>query len=82
MAENEVTPEVREHRKPGHEIAPLILNRWSPRAMTGEPLSDAELMPLFEAARWAPSSFNSQLWKFLYAKRDTAHWDAFSVLVA
>ena len=77
MTENELTPEVREHRKPGHEIAPLILNRWSPRAMTGEPLSDAELMPLFEAARWAPSSFNSQLWKFLYAKRDTPHWESF-----
>ena len=34
-------------------------------------------MPLFEAARWAPSSYNEQPWRFLYAKRDTPHWNAF-----
>lgn len=34
-------------------------------------------MPLFEAARWAPSSYNNQPWRFLYAKRDTEHWDRF-----
>jgi len=45
--------------------------------MTGESLTDDELMPLFEAARWAPSSFNNQLWRFVYAKRDTEHWQAF-----
>jgi nitroreductase len=45
--------------------------------MTGEEMSDQELMPLFEAARWAPSSYNSQLWRFLYAKRNTPHWQAF-----
>lgn len=72
-----LTPEVRDHRQPGHDIAPYLLNRWSPRAMTGEPLSDAELMPLFEAARWAPSCFNSQLWRFHYAKRGTPHWEPF-----
>ncbi len=37
--------------------------------MTGEALSDEELFPLFEAARWAPSSFNSQLWRFIIARR-------------
>ena len=56
---------------------PEILNRWSPRAMTGEELTDDELMPLFDAARWAPSSYNAQLWRFLYAKRDTEHWEKF-----
>src|SRR5262245_45837478 len=70
---DELTPEVRTHRDPGYDIAPLLLNRWSPRAMTGEPLRDDELMPLFEAARWAPSCFNSQLWRFLYARRATPH---------
>ena len=34
-------------------------------------------MILFEAARWAPSSYNSQPWRFLYARRGTAHWDKF-----
>ncbi len=64
-------------RKPTYPIQPLILHRWSPRAMSGESLSDEELMPLFEAARWAPSSYNGQPWRFLYAKRDTPHWKTF-----
>ena len=36
-----------------------------------EELSNEELMPIFEAARWAPSAFNSQPWRFIYAKRNT-----------
>ncbi len=60
-----------------HKILDLILNRWSPRAMSGEILSDEELMSLFEAARWAPSSFDNQPWRFIYAKRDGKHWDIF-----
>ncbi len=43
-----------------HEIDPLFLRRWSPRAMDGRPLSHVDLMTLFEAARWAPSSGNAQ----------------------
>lgn len=64
-----VTPEVQASRKPNYDIAPLLLGRWSPRSMTGESLSDEELYPLFEAARWAPSSFNGQLWRFIVARR-------------
>ena len=62
-------------RKSEYEINPLILNRWSPRAMSGEEIEDKELMSLFEAARWAPSSYNSQPWRFIYAKRNTKEWD-------
>ena len=69
------------NRKSTYPIQPLILNRWSPRAMSGESLTDEELMPLFEAARWAPSSYNNQPWKFLYAKRDTKHWKTFFSLL-
>src|SRR6266508_372815 len=58
-----------------YDINPLILNRWSPRAMSCEEISDTELMLLFEAARWAPSSYNGQPWRFIYAKRNTEHWD-------
>jgi len=43
--------------------------------MTGEELSDEEIMSLFEAARWAPSSSNAQPWRFIYAKRNTEQWD-------
>ena len=69
--------DVREHRTPDHPIEDLILGRWSPRAMSGEALEEAELMRLFEAARWAPSSYNGQPWRFLYARRDTPAWDRF-----
>ena len=62
-------------RVPEYPIAELILNRWSPRAMSGQSITDAALFSLFEAARWAPSSYNNQPWHFVYAKKDTAHWD-------
>jgi len=58
-------------------IESIFLKRWSPRAMSGETLSELELLKLFEAARWAPSTYNEQEWRFLYARRDTAHWQTF-----
>ena len=48
--------------------------RWSPRAFTGDPIPDETLLTMFEAARWAPSCFNLQPWRFLYAKKDGEHW--------
>lgn len=68
-------------RKAAHPIDPLFIDRWSPRAMTGEALTEAELMVLFEAARWAPSSGNLQPWRILYARRDTAHFPTFLALL-
>ncbi|MGO4407179.1 nitroreductase family protein [Bosea sp. RAF48] len=62
------------NRSAEHDIDPLFLERWSPRAFTDEIISEAELKALFEAARWAPSSYNSQPWRFIYARRGTAHW--------
>ena len=38
---------------------------------------DETLISLFEAARWAQSSYNNQPWRFLYAKRNTPNWDVF-----
>jgi len=64
-----VTPEIQRERTPNYDIAPLLIDRWSPRSMTGETLTDEEFFPLFEAARWAPSSFNGQLWRFIVARR-------------
>jgi nitroreductase len=66
-----------EVREAGHEVDELFLDRWSPRAMSGEALTEEELLTLFEAARWAPSSFNNQPWRILYARRDTGHWPVF-----
>jgi nitroreductase len=62
-------------RKPTYQIDPLFHNRWSPRSMTGEELDDEDIMTLFEAARWAPASFNNQPWRFIYAKRNSQYWD-------
>ena len=58
-----------------HPIDPDFLERWSARAMTGEAVPEADLMTMFEAARWAPSSYNSQPWRFIYALRGTPSWD-------
>lgn len=69
-------------RKPDYPIESIFLRRWSPRAMSGEPLTDKELFTLFEAARWAPSTFNEQEWRFLFARRDTPHWPIFFDLLA
>ncbi len=69
-------------RKPTFKINPIILNRWSPRSMTGEELDEDTIMSLFEAARWAPSSFNNQPWRFIYAKRNTKYWDKLFFLLA
>lgn len=64
------------------QVDSLFWQRWSARAMSGQPIADSELMPLFEAARWAPSSYNEQPWRFLYAKRNTPQWDVlFDLLV-
>jgi nitroreductase len=64
-------------RTPGHAIDSLFTDRWSPRSFTAEPLPEAVLMRMFEAARWAPSSYNYQPWRFLYALRDTPEWPIF-----
>lgn len=70
-----------ERRTPEYEAEPFFVNRWSPRAMSGEQVTDEELMTLFEAAKWAPSSYNNQSWRFLYAKRESADWDLFFELL-
>ncbi len=68
-------------RTADHPIDKLFLERWSPRAFTGEAIPEAELATIFEAARWAPSSYNSQPWRFLYARRDTPAWEHFLSLL-
>jgi nitroreductase len=60
-----------------HPIDRQFLNRWSPRAFTRDAIPEATLLTILEAARWAPSSYNSQPWRFAYARRDTEHWERF-----
>ena len=79
---DELSSEIRQHRTMDYPIHPLILNRWSPRAMSGESISRNELMSLFEAARWAPSSHNDQPWRFIYALCKTPAFAEFLDLVS
>lgn len=70
------------YRHAEYPVKDLFINRWSPRAMSGESLTQKELMSLFEAARWAPSSYNEQPWRFIYAHKGTeAFKKMFEVLV-
>lgn len=59
------------------KIHPMLIARRSLRAMNGQPIDDDLLMTLFEAARWTPSHYNTQNWRFVYAKRDTQYWNDF-----
>ncbi len=65
------------NRKPDHAVDSIFLDRWSPRAISGEEVPEAELMSLFEAARWAPSSYNNQPWRYVYARRSSPKWSEF-----
>jgi len=64
-------------RKPDHPVNPAFINRWSPRSFVPKPMPDADLKIILEAARWAPSAFNVQPWRFVYAHRDDAMFQTF-----
>jgi nitroreductase len=75
-------PDPDDVRKPDRPIEPLLLRRGSPRAMSGAAVSPSDLATGIEAARRAPSSYNEQEWRFLYAHRDGPHWATFFDLLA
>lgn len=52
-------------------VLPIIHHRWSARAFADREVSPAILAKVFEAARWAPSSYNEQPWRFLVGTRNT-----------
>jgi nitroreductase len=62
-------------RQTEYQTSDIFLNRWSPRAFTGEEIPQQTLLTLLDAAHWAPSAYNFQPWRFIYARRGTAHWD-------
>ena len=66
-----------QNRESTYPILPLLLSRVSYRAFSEERLTEEELMALFEAARWAPSSYNNQPWRFIYVRRDDKSWATF-----
>jgi nitroreductase len=60
-----------EHKRarPDHPIHELFASRWSPYGFADRAVSDDDLRSLFEAARWAPSSYNEQPWRYLVATK-------------
>lgn len=62
-----------EIKKPAPAAAPiheLLIHRWSPRAFEDRPVEPEKLRTIFEAARWAASSYNGQPWSFIIATKD------------
>ena len=52
------------------DLHPLLVNRWSPRALDeNDVISSNDLHAILEAARLAPSAFNEQPWRFIVGKR-------------
>ncbi len=49
------------------KLDPQFTDRWSPRAFLSEAISQENIDTIFEAARWSPSCFNAQPWRFVYA---------------
>jgi nitroreductase len=64
-------------RKPDYPIDQEFLKRWSPRSISNKNFTEKDLMSLFEAARWSPSSSNIQPWRFLYALKGSKEWDRY-----
>ena len=68
-------------RSSSHPIHPLFIKRWSPRAFDPVELSDTDIRTMIEAARWAPSAYNIQPWRFIYCLRQDAEWDLYISLL-
>jgi nitroreductase len=66
------------HRESQYSIDTMFLDRWSPRAFTGEIISEDQLLTILDAAHWAPSSANQQPWRFIYSLKGS---DSFQTLL-
>lgn len=63
--------DIKEFRTTAHDIDPIYINRWSPRAFQDKEVPEDILLSLFEAARWAPSAANVQPWRFIFARTES-----------
>jgi nitroreductase len=63
-------------------VLPIVLGRWSPRSFSEREVSQADLKRVFEAARWAASSYNEQPWRFFMGRRNSSTYKKiFSTLI-
>lgn len=72
-----MTIQVSNIRAPEQPAERIFVDRWSPRRFTQYPIPEEVLNTFFEAARRAPSAFNSPPWRFLYALRGRSEFDVF-----
>jgi nitroreductase len=73
---------IENYRKPSKKIEDLFWHRFSPRALSGEVLKEETILTVLEAARFAPSAFNEQPWRFIYSLQNDKAWqDIFNCLV-
>jgi nitroreductase len=64
------------------DLLPAVLSRWSPRSFAVRDVSPTDLKKVFEAARWAASSYNEQPWRFLVGTRNSLTYNKiFSTLI-
>jgi nitroreductase len=68
-------------QSPHPKVHQLFVDRWSPRSFDESAIPQEDLEAIFAAAGLAPSAFNYQPWKFLYARRGDANWDRFLSLL-
>ncbi len=61
--------------KSQYNISPLIQKRWSPRAFSGEAISQEIIDEIFHAASWAASAMNEQPWQYIYGTKGTKGFD-------
>jgi nitroreductase len=77
-----LTDNIDQYRQNQFNSNSIFVNRWSPRAMTGESISEEDFMAMLEAAHWAPSAYNNQHWRFIYVFKDDPEWERFFSLLA
>ena len=68
------------HYKPDHDVLEVIQQRWSPYVFSSRPVERTKLQKLFEAARFAASSYNEQPWRYIIACKSDER--AFNKLLA
>jgi len=64
-------------QKPANNTYPILeafKQRWSPRAYSDKPVEPEKVKSLLEAARWAPSAFNEQPWRFIVGIKGERTW--------
>ncbi|MEM7304262.1 MAG: nitroreductase family protein [Pseudomonadota bacterium] len=63
-----------------HPVHEIIQHRWSPYRFSDRSITSQDLHALFEAARWAPSSYNEQPWRYIMASKDQP--EEFNTIIA